>query len=120
MQTYNALKLIVYIIIEKSKKDILKDKHFEFKVFESYVFNKYEIYIPNFNENLLTQSNEITNINITADDIKKAISFIKKCQKKAKDDNAKCFIFKIEELENELYSVVKIANNLINKITIND
>ncbi len=117
---YLILKIILFgyknkdnEFIEKTVEESLRDKHLEFKKFQSYIFSKYKIDIPHFSKNLVEKANEISNINIIEDDIKKAISFIKECQYNAGKDNIECFIFSIDELENEICNVVKYTNNLM-------
>ena len=56
---------------------MLKDMHLEFKIFESYIFRIYKINIPYYDKSLLCQANEIDNINITIDDIKKLFILLK-------------------------------------------
>ncbi len=67
----------------------------------------------NYDENLLYQANEIDNINITINDIKKAIYFIESCKQSANLENKQCFIFKTKQLENEIYNVIKFIFRLV-------
>lgn len=103
-------------IIKKSKEECLKDKHLEFKIFESYIFRIYKINILYYDKSLLCQANEIDNINITIDDIKKAIYFIESCKESANLENNQCFIFENRELEDEILNVVKFSFEL-NKLS---
>ncbi len=67
----------------------------------------------NYDENLLYQANEIDNINITINDIKKAIYFIESCKRNANLENKQCFIFQAKQLEDEIYNVVKFVKKFI-------
>lgn len=100
-------------IVIKLEEQATKDKQLDFKIFENYIYSKYKIDIPYFNENLAKYSNQIEIINIINEDVIKAISYIKKCKDNAKFQEKECFIFKNEELENEIFNVVEIINKFI-------
>lgn len=103
-------------LVKKSKEKARKDKHLEFKIHEQYIYHSFHIDIPYFSEDLLLQSNELKNINIIQEDVKKAISFIKECKDNAKIQNIESFIFKKEEIENEIHNVIAISCEQLDKI----
>lgn len=100
-------------LVIKPECQATKDKQLDFKMFENYIYDKYKIDIPYFEENLAKCSNEIEIINIIDDDVKKAILYIKKCKDNAKFQEKECFIFENIELENEMFNVAQIISKFI-------
>lgn len=102
-------------IIRKQKDELRKDKQKEFEIFHYYIYSNYDIKLPQYNENIVQNTNLIDVININNDDVKKVINYIEETKLNSKNQNQETQIFTKEELELHIDKTVEFIIDFIDK-----
>lgn len=93
-------------IVKKEEKEAILDKQNDFRIFENYIYNKFNIESPTYEEKLVANSNLIETVNIKDKDIINVLDFINETKNNAEfNENLK--IFQLEELEKYIDVSVK-------------
>ena len=92
--------------IEGTKKFLREIKQNDFKEFQNYIYQKYEMELPEFSTEIAKNVNILENINLNDEDVKKVISYIKETKETAQDKDCQLQIFTLEELKEQIDKTV--------------
>ena len=75
-------------------------------IFSSYIYKNHDMKLPEFSSEVAQNANIIENINISDEDVRKVVDYIKQTKIDSKDENLETQIFTIEELEKQIDNTV--------------
>ena len=102
------------VLCTKDESTIAKQE--DFKKFDYYLYEKCDIPIPIYDDNIVGIANDIKRIHIIGDDVKKVVSFLEEEKEVAKLEENKLDIYKEEELEQEIEKVTDIILELLDSL----
>ena len=94
------------VLVKGERKKLREDKQKDFKEFQNYVYQNYEMQLPEISADIVSNVNIIENININDDDVKKVINYIKETKKDAQNKECELQIFTLEELIKQIDETV--------------
>lgn len=102
------------VLCTKDEATIAKQE--DFKKFDYYLYENYDIQMPTYDESIIGIANEVKQIHIIGDDVKKVVAFLEEEKVAAKTNKRKLDIYKEEELEEEIEKVTDIILELLDKL----
>lgn len=102
------------VFCTKDESTILKQE--DFKKFDYYLYENYDIQIPKYDENIVNIANDIKQIHIIGDDVKKVVKFLEEEKRIAMIEEKKLAVYKEEELKKEVDKVIDIILELFDKL----
>ena len=94
------------VLVKGERKKLREDNQKDFKEFQNYVYQNYEMQLPEISADIVSNVNIIENININDDDVKKVINYIKETKKDAQNKECELQIFTLEELIKQIDETV--------------
>ena len=96
-------------LIKKPRLELRTDKQKEFEIFQNYIYQNYDMKLPEYSQKIVKNANIIETININQDDVKKVVEYIKETKNNSKNQNQETKIYKIEELEKLIDETVEFV-----------
>lgn len=102
-------------LIKANKKGLREYKQKEFRIFQEYIYKKYNMELPKFSLDISRNANIIENININDDDVRKVIEYINDIKINSSNKNEEMQIFTIEQLEKQIDNTVDFVYSFLKK-----
>ncbi len=102
------------VLCTKDESTIAKQE--DFKKFDYYLYENYDIQTPKYEENIVDIANNIKQIKIIGDDVKKVVKFLEEEKRIAMIEEKKLAVYKEEELKKEVDKVIDIILELFDKL----
>ena len=102
-------------IIDGGFSKLRECKQKEFMEFQNYIYQNYEMKLPEFSIDITKNANLIEIININDEDVKKVVEYIKETKNEAKDKEYQLKIFTIYELEEQIDKTAEFIMNFLEK-----
>lgn len=105
-------------LIKCEKKELRRYKQEEFRIFQYYIYKKYDIKLPQFSLDISKNANILENININDEDVKKVVEYINEIKQDAINQRQETQIFTIDELEKLIDNTVDYVYSFLKKVKI--
>lgn len=105
-------------LIKGEKKELRRYKQEEFRIFQYYIYKKYDMKLPKFSLDISKNANIIENININDEDVKKVVEYINETKQDAINKSQETQIFTIDELEKLIDNTVDYVYSFFKKVKI--